>query len=931
MPAWTISILPRFEIRTEAGGIVSLRSRQYAEFLAILALAGPEGIELSSIGPEFFTEEWSDQKKAIRNIVSRTRKHLESYSLVELIRRENDFACLISGDCDCDLWRLRDELTRPTETANLDRIEQLLRTVKAPLLGGQFLSNLAGDLLGKYAEDLLQGLEVLAAQPNRPGLRTLAGSVLATIKPSIAFSTDLTHRQLALFGKLRMRQEIIETLADYSDFLSEDVGDSPDRLLVAFAETLLREIDRSEIDHFAIPKAPHAYLAGIGPAEELVEIVLAHRTVFVGGLPGVGKSQLLIESAGTERLKALKPAFLDLSEHSRPIAFATLASRDPGLIFVDHYTESEVETVQKIRDILPEVKLVVAGATDLHLEAEARMTVKPLSLPDPTSLGNAALLLKHLLHSRTFSEATIRRLAEASKGIPSAIVRLAGLSEHFGPELAVHTFCQEGGVGGDGVFGRGHLKQSIEALSDSSRSLLKGLVGLKHPVSTVTAAKCFRLTAGEMRLLISKGLIEMNRELDTFEVSLSLKDQLEALTGFSVGNSAQRQLEDCLHETLRNQQPSEANTGDIKALEFAINSRIALGDFQIALSMLRTLRPHMFRIRSCSVQLDGLDDQLYALDLAAGECIETLLAIGSGFFYCWRQPEALEMLEDSRWQLKLEQVNDSLRAEYYSQLGITKGIAGQKWEGIEALHTAAKIASKPGLEPILVKATYNLAATYYRVGEFDKSLECMGRAVDLLKFAPTVEGRSELLHMFADYSRSIGVDAALVEHRYQLAISYAKANRLKRDLGWIRTSLGTHLLRQKAHLPALVLLSSGLRDDTTIELNGEFRRRCSFTLDLIAHCVQALGSNDLAYQAALMAMNVFDDYFSRQEGLDEKGIVPIELPDGLKEASNPVSGGDILVFLSRIQQFVRKFPESQSVMQKYGYLEDDADADPTVE
>ena len=73
---------------------------------------------------------------------------------------------------------------------------------------------------------------------------------------------------------------------------------------------------------------------------------------------------------------------------------------------------------------------------------------------------------------------------------------------------------------------------------------------------------------------------------------------------------------------------------------------------------------------------------------------------------------------------------------------------------------------------------------------------------------------------------------------------------------------------------------------------------------------------------------LFSDYYSREDGFQRMGIKPIELPEGLKQASEPATGGDILVFLSRVQQVTRQFPEAAKVLSEFGYLEETEETEP---
>lgn len=928
MPTWNISILPRFEIRTEAGQIVSLRSRQYAELLAILTLAGPQGVDLASIGSDFFSEEWSDHKKALRNVLSRTKRHLESYSDVPLVKREEDFISLDPAQCQCDLWSLIEELDRSASLQNHDRIEQILSTINPPLIPEQFVSSITQSFSSRRAQDLLRGVEILAAESHRPGLRALATKVLGAIKSALPYSTDTIQRQLAIFGKLRMRQEIIETLADYTEFLDEDLGDAPGRQLESFAERLLSEIDRSDIDSFAIPRPPHYYLNGIAPIADFLEVVREHKTVFVGGLPGVGKSQLMIETALSSSFPQGQLAFIDLREIARPLPLAQLVPRNPKLILIDHYAEPDLQIVRNLQQVFPDSKIVVAGPSDSGLDFEAQFTVKPLRVGSETSDAEAERLVKHLLVSRPQASSIVHQLATVSQGIPAAIIKLAGLANEFGAELAIHTFATIGSLSGAGVLNRDELLDQLQSLSTASLALLKALTGLRCPISTILAVTCFQLGIDEIRHLVSLGLIEINRDQETVEIPMAASEALRGLAAYGPGNDSQILLELTLYQKLNQQAPAEANIFDVEALQVAIDAHTSRDDYRGALKLLRVLRPYLFIIRSCKCSVDGLADHLFDLDLSPDDCIDALLSVGAALFYQFRHADAVSTLSDRRWDSKREAAPDARQAEFYSQLGIVTALAGDKWKGIEALELAAKIAAKPGLEHIRVKAYYNLAATYFRVGELQLVLENMSRAVSLLRFVPTTSGRLELLHMQANYSYEAGVDLQTVKERFLVAMTYARSNGLHADAGWILGSLGARLIKEGHSLAGVVVLTASIRDELASNLTPEFKKRCSFNLDLIAHGLLNMGNSALAYQSALLALNLFSDYYSREDGFKRMGIKPIELPEGLKQASEPATGGDILVFLSRVQQITRQFPEAARVLKEFGYLEETGEIEP---
>ncbi len=929
MPEWNVSILSRFEIRTGSGQSVSLRSRQYAEFLAILTLAGPRGIELRSIGPDFFSTDWTDQKKAIRNLLSRTRSHLAHYSEIELIQRDAEVASIIPTNCDCDLWQLRRELEKSSTNADHDQIERLLQAVSPYIFESDFCSSVATNLLKQLADDLLRGLEFLALQPSRAGLRSLAGNVINAIKPLIEFSTDLTQRQLALYGKLRMRQEIIETLADYSDFLADDLGDSVDRQLERFAESLLLEMDQTDPTQFGVPAPPQS-IHTIGVQVEEAKVAIDDcQLLYIGGLPGVGKSHLLKCLANLTEFESLNTAFIDLADPARPISTGVLTARNPQIVFVNHYSASDAAEIERVRIACPNAKMVIAGDTDIGLDVEKRMTVLPWSLDATNPSRSAESLVRRLLAPRSLPPHHIKEIARLSNGLPGAVIQLQRLVEEFGVDLALHEFSVRRAGNAAALVRPEVLLENMRQMAPESQSAIRALVGFGQPVAGISLASCFQLSVSELRRLVSFGLIEFRKEDDAFIVPSLVREYLSQLEEFGPDNPSQLELEEWLVSKLAIAPPAEANRSDIFGLQQVILNQAGRNDFDNTLRSLVVLRPHLFVLQSCDIDLAGMDDRLYDLAPEPDRCVESLLAIGAGLFYQMNYGSIITMLENERWISRIAKASQKLRAEFYSQLGLAKSAIGDSEGGLLALQRAADLAEAPGLEAVLVRVLYNLATVWDKQALQAEAVGYLDRAVDLLSYVPTVAGRLELLHMRASYYSDLGGSLEEVKERFHVTLSYAKSHGLDAEAGWIMLSLGGHYVQRGKLLEAIVAFSTGLREQLSSDLTPETRCRCSFSCDVIAYCLHELGSTSLAYQGAMLALDTMDDYPTRNPGFQRLGITPIQLPEGLRKAKGFATGGDILLYLSRVQQVLRQFPDTQEMLREFGYLEELSPTDPT--
>ena len=92
----------------------------------------------------------------------------------------------------------------------------------------------------------------------------------------------------------------------------------------------------------------------------------------------------------------------------------------------------------------------------------------------------------------------------------------------------------------------------------------------------------------------------------------------------------------------------------------------------------------------------------------------------------------------------------------------------------------------------------------------------------------------------------------------------------------------------------------------------------------MAHCFLYMGAEALAYQAAILSLNLFQRQYENMNGLQRYGVSRIELPEGLQRTSQPASSADVLLFLGQVQRYLRTDGASLRVFAQYNYDEADA-------
>jgi ABC-type Fe2+-enterobactin transport system substrate-binding protein len=80
-----------------------------------------------------------------------------------------------------------------------------------------------------------------------------------------------------------------------------------------------------------------------------------------------------------------------------------------------------------------------------------------------------------------------------------------------------------------------------------------------------------------------------------------------------------------------------------------------------------------------------------------------------------------------------------------------------------------------------------------------------------------------------------------------------------------------------------------------------------------------MGAQALAYQAAILSLNLFQRQHENMNGLQRYGVSRIELPEGLQRASQPATSADVLLFLGQVQRYLRTDETSVRVFAQYNY------------
>jgi tetratricopeptide (TPR) repeat protein len=914
--SWTVSILSRFEFASEEGRLLSLRSRQYAEFLAILAMSGPHGIELSRIGTDFFVEPWSDHKQALRNLCSRVKQQASGLSDLPLMVRQGDYAWLDKNHCDCDLWSFRETLERAEYSKAATELLPFVENLRVPLIGDDFISEIAGHLVSELALDLLCAAELLTAATDNARHKSIILSILNVIRPRLDSDTNTTKRLLSIYGTLRLRQELVETLADYSEYLEVGIGEEPDSQIQRFVENLLREMDTTHVDALPPPPPITQTVGNEDLLDEVIQLITDSPRVFVGGLPGVGKSHLLRAVFHHRKISQFRPLYIDLQACPRPLSADQVRERVPGLLIVDNYKASDHDQLTTVLEANPEAKLLVSGNSDQGFELESRISVPPLEVGSEAAPGDAVLLLEQMLEGLGLRKSELFTLASRTNGIPQRIHTAAKWAREFGSDLALRSLDNPEAIAKDSTAA---LQQMIEPLPAQSKHALRALANFGSPVSGGMLVDCLELGLLDLRRLTTLGLLEFRVGDQTFAVPASMVNDLRSLEGFEDANDSQLKFESNLVNNLARQPAQDSKIADILAVQRLVTARLSRGDSLGAFEAIRAIRSHLLIARTCVCEPSDLIPFLENLEQSAAEFIPTILSICGALFFQYRFKDVVDLMVDPKWTNAIYEAPLSVRSDWFSTLGVARARFGDCECALLDLKQSVVNARSAENYALLVKALYNLATTYAALKRFEEALAPLQEAIALSEHIPSVKARFELLHMEGLYLGDSGAELSQVLNTLHMALSYARSHSLRTEAGWVLQSIGLTFFRAKDYPSAAVALAIGTRDYLNPEMGADYRRIASFCFDIMAHCFLQMGAQALAYQAAILSLNLFQRQHENMNGLQRYGVSRIELPEGLQRASQPATSADVLLFLGQVQRYLRTDETSVRVFAQYNY------------
>ncbi len=271
----------------------------------------------------------------------------------------------------------------------------------------------------------------------------------------------------------------------------------------------------------------------------------------------------------------------------------------------------------------------------------------------------------------------------------------------------------------------------------------------------------------------------MNNKI--LETSPQIKAALDSCT--SINKLDKKQISSLITDI------SDLLAGDVSnmELETCLKLHLGLGDACAKIGDFeRSKKAYEASLQMCK----NVDDKSFKVKAVNGICI--LSAIRSDY---------LKAIEG--WINLLTEITDTkTQADIYNNLGISYSMTDRHREALECQYQCLKIDEELGRETETATDFFNLASSYMKLKQFDKSLELYNKAA--LSFENTKNYRylsfaySNLSMVYDDLSK---FDLALDYANKSLELKKSFANDL--EIGNTYANMGNILYRQKKFSPAL--------------------------------------------------------------------------------------------------------------------------------